>query len=356
LNQQQEKYMQQVDDIIAFELWDKTERQIAKFNIEKLPESIQLRVTQNYSEDNFRNIYRRTDFGAVRLVVNVNNPSFQGTRGVTRGCEIYLSLIPKFKQIEDRQRNQYDILLRRFAHNLIKFQTRFKGNFSRLISDAARSRPFKELKDEVKRRIEQDTDRAAEDVCQMSHRAVDLDAQIDTLRIIAGYADSPDSSNKIKVNLQKTIFRLINPFIEELRERGIEIRVVIPQASNHEDKVLADPGLFNAAMWQLLDNASKYVRDNTEILITATIDSTPQKLEILMTSICIDQDEEEAIFLEGKKGRHAGTKGEHGIGLYVVKKSLSLMGAKILVHNEGVEDEYKGFNYCRNRFIIEFSK
>lgn len=345
------------DDIVAFELWDKTGKLVADFGeINKLPKNFQLQVTENFREGELRNIYRNTDDGAVRLIVNTNSSFFQGTKGVARACQIYLSLIPKFKQIQNKERNYYDTLLRRFAHNLVKFQTRFKGNFSRLISDAARSRPFSELKDEVKRRIEQDTDRAAEDVAQMSHRAVDLDAQIDTLRIIAGYADSPDPSNKIGVSLQKTIFRLINPFVEELQKRNIKFIISIPQVNNNTEKVLVDPGLFNAAIWQLLDNASKYVKDNTEITISASLNTNPQTLELSMISVCIDKDEEELIFLEGKKGRHAGQKGEHGIGLYIVKKALGLMGAKISVKNEGIEDQHEGFQYCKNKFVIEFSR
>lgn len=343
------------NDVIGFHLWNASGEIIASHGeIDKLSPSFRLRFSENFHEGELRNIYRKTDEGAVQIIAGENSLLFQGNKSITRTCSVYLSFIPYFKQIRTSNRQHFDSIIRRFAHNLIKFQTRFKGNFARLISDTARERTFAEFQEEVKRRIESNTNIAAQDVCQMSHRAVDLDAQIETLRIISGYADSPSKNNKIKVNLQKTIFRLVNPFVEELRGRKIEVEVIIPPVVSGDDKVFVDPGLFNAAIWQLLDNASKYVLEGTNISISATLNSNPKKLELEMISVCIDTDELESIFLEGTKGRHSGKKGESGIGLFIVRKVLNLMGSKIHVQNQGFEKDNDGFPYCKHRFIIEF--
>jgi signal transduction histidine kinase len=350
--------MKENEKILAFELWDSTGKSVAKYyeDITKLPLCFQQKIMDNYTEDGIRNIYRNTESGSVRLIVKDDNPLFQGTKLVTRSCSVYLSLIPRFKQIESSSRQHFDSIIKRFAHNLIKFQIRFKNNFSRLISDTARSRPFSEFQDEVKRRIESNTNIAAQDVCQMSHRAFDLDAQIDTLRVISGYADPIKSDDKIKVDLQKAIFRLTNPFIEELRKKNIEINVNIPAMKTGVEKVIVAPGLFNSAIWQLLDNASKYVLNDTNININAVLDKNPKKLEFSMISIRIDEDEKETIFLEGQKGRHAGNKGENGIGLFIVRKALGLMNSKIYIEIGESEGIHNGFEYCKNKFIIEFNK
>lgn len=344
------------DGISFFQLWDATGRIVANYGEEhNLPVAFQLRPNENFREAGLQNVYRKTDNGSVRLVIEEANPLFQGSAARARACAIYLSLIPKLHQVERSQRQHFDAIIKRFAHNLIKLQTRFKGNFSRLISDTARSRPFSEFQDEVKRRIESNTLMAAQDVCQMSHRAVDLDAQIETLRIISGFADSAAPSSPIRVNLQKTIHRLANPFINELRKKGVEIDVSIPSVVSGEEKVIVIPELFNAAIWQLLDNASKYVLRDTPINISANLDSRPQMLGIVMTSICIDEDELELVFLEGRKGRHSGNRAGSGIGMFIVKKALELMNAKISVHNEGFESNHEGFKYCKHRFVIEFA-
>ncbi len=154
--------------------------------------------------------------------------------------------------------------------------------------------------------------------------------------------------------MQKTVFRLTNPFFDEFKKRNIVININIPKLKTGNEKVLIDPGLFNAAFWQLFDNASKYALNGRPIEITAKLNESPQKLEIEMVSVCIDEDETESIFSEGYKGRNAGVKSEHGIGLFIVRKALGLMNAKIAVKNEGFDSESDKFKYCKHRFIIEF--
>jgi len=348
--------MTENEPVLRFQLWNPAGKLIASYiDLEKLPQVYGIRVTENYTAEGWRNVYRKNELGGVRIIARESDPMFAGSRGRLLACEIYLSLIPKFRQVETSCRQHYDSIIRRFAHNLIKFQARFKGNFSRLISDTARARPYEEFRVEVEKRIKANTAVAAHDVCQMSNRAVDLDAQIDTLRIISGYAENGSSDTKIKVDIQKAIYRLTNPFLEEFKEKGIGVIIDIPAARTGEEKILLEPNLFNAAIWQLLDNASKYTLSKTNLTIRASITGKPQQLFIEMTSVCIEKDELELIFLEGTKGKHSGTKGESGIGLYIVRKALGIMGAKIFVVNDGPVCEEKGFSYCKHKFVIEFS-
>ena len=349
--------MHEFEEPGVIQLWDSSDKEVVSLGeLDKFPVLFQQRITENFKADGYRNIYKKIKSGSVRIIVKENNTFFQGTKMVTRNCAVYLSLIPKFKQVENSQRQHFDSIIKRFAHNLVKFQTRFKGNFGRLISDTARSRPFEELQEEVRRRIEANTSIAARDVCQMSHRAVDLDAQIETLRIISGYADSSRPESKIKVDLQKTIFRLVNPFIEELGKRRIKLNLNLPSVASGADKVLIAPNLFNAAIWQLLDNASKYALEGNDINISAVLEKGNQTLTFAMVSVCIDEDELEKVFYERYKGRHAKNKAVSGIGLYVVRKALSMMGGKISVKNDGFVTEVNGFRYCKHQFVIEFSK
>lgn len=345
------------DGVFGFEIWDANGKSVALHgDFDVLPEAFRVRVTENFTEDGYRNIYRKDGIGSVRIVAEADAELFQGSRAVKRACAVYLTLVPRFKQIETSHRQRFDAIVRRFAHNLVKFQTRFKGNFSRLVPDEVRSRPFAELKEKVKARIENNTAAAAADVCQLSHRAVDLDAQIDTLRIISGYADHTTATSRIRVDLVRAVYRIINPFFEELQERRVRINVNISPAASGAEKVTIDPILFNATIWQLMDNASKYVKDNTTIDITANLSLSPKTLEFTMTSVCIDADETETIFFEGTKGRHAGKKGENGIGLFIVKKALGLMSATISVGNEGYVCMDGGYNYCVHRFTISFNE
>ena len=343
------------DGIIFFELWDEKDKKIANVGeIDALPPSFHSKVEENFTESGLRNAYRKTAQGAVRMVIRANSPLLQGTKAISRACAIYITLVPKFQKIVQSERQHSDTIITRFAHNLTKFQTRFKGNFNRLVSDKARARPYAELREEVKNNIKANLDAAADDVSQMSHRAVDLDAQIETLRIISGFADTSAPTSPVRTDLRRAMFRLSNPFVDELNKKGISFNFDISVPKNETEKILIIHSLFNAAIWQLLDNASKYALENTDITISAVLNEPIQKLEFEMVSVCIEEDEYERIFQERFKGRHAKSKGGSGIGMFVVKKALDLMGAKIKVVNLEHVINKDGFSYCRNRFTIQF--
>lgn len=341
-------------NIIGFDLWDATGKWIAgeRFK-DTLPRELEDRTQENFTIGGYRNIYRTNTFGSVRIIESEDSQLFPGTKNATRAANIYLSLIPSIKKIEQGHRQRFDSIISRFAHNLTKLGVRFKSNFSTLISDKARSRPFSEFQDEVRKRIEANTSLAARDVCQIAHRSTDLDAQIEALRVISGYATKPADESLIKVDLAKTLFRLSNPFVPELDKRSISLTIDIPVGA---EKVMVDPMLLNAAIWQLLDNASKYVRKGSEIRFSGDTSANPQSLTISMCSVCIDPSEIENVFLEGTKGKHSGRLGEHGIGLFIVRKALQLMGAKIYILNNGHVCFEDDFPYCQQSFVITFQQ
>lgn len=350
------------DGIHFFELCDERGVAIAhRGKLSDFPEKFSISTQENFREESLKNIYRTNTFGSIHLIVDNNHELFQGKKAIQRACNIYFSLIPKFKLIQQSQRQSSDAVIRRFAHNLIKFQKRFKDNFDRLIPDKSRGRPYAELKSEVEQVVKEDPASAADDICQMSHRALDLDAQIETLRIIAGYADN--TGTPLTTNIKKAMYRLTNPFNHELKEKNVTVNINIDDeyADKHRLKVVH--GLFNATIWQLFDNICKYSLSETDITITADLESQPKQLSITMISVTIEESELETIFLENIQGRNVREKkdktgisqGGTGIGLYIVRKALGLMRAKIKVTNHGSVTRKDGIPYSKHTFDIEFN-
>jgi len=344
-----------IKDIIVLRVQDAEGVQVAAIgDISGLPNVFQENFEKNFSESGMRNIYRHTENGSVWLVVPEKSERFQGSKHISFACGIFLSLIPVFKQAEKKHRQHFDSIITRFSHNLVKFQRRFKDTFNFLAPDSARARPFVEFQDEVKKRIEENINKASSDVCHMAQRASDIDAQITILRIVSGYADSSIQIHKQKINLNKALYRLTNPFLRELNARNVSVKIKISEETGSLLKVSAVPEFFNVAIWQLFDNASKYVLNDTDINISAVLSAVPPRLEISMVSVCIDNDEKEKIFFEGYKGKYSGKKGQNGIGLYIVQKALKLMESKIFMQNDGDVCCVDGYKYCKNCFVIEF--
>lgn len=343
------------ESVVYFEIWNSKGKRVASVgDFDKLPAELQQRPRENFVSGRYRNAFRESDNGAVRLLFHRNNAELQGSKSISRACAIYLSLVPKFEKIAQAERQHSDALLKRFAHNLTHLQRRTKDTMNELVSDKARARPYKEFKEEVEKRIVANTSHAADVLCQMSHRTVDLDAQIETLRIISGFADESAPSVPLLTDLRRAMFRLTNPFVDELRRNKVELELRITQATSDKSKVLLTHSLFGAAVWQLLDNAVKYVLPGSTIVISALPDSRPQKLTIEMTSVRIDDDEYVKIFSERYTGRHAKNKAGSGIGMFIVSKALSLMGATIAVARLQDHGELDGVPYARHEFAIAF--
>ena len=353
---------QNKNEILYLELKDNKGKVIARHGEpSQFPEKFSEQPNENFTEKGFRNIYREKPKGTLHLIVHFDNEYFQGTKSIMRACEIYFSLIPKFKQIESSQRQSFDAITRRFSHNLINFQKRFKDNFDRLISDKSVARPYKDFKDEVERRIMGNTSDAANDICQMSHRARDLDAQIETLRIISGYADNTGSF--LSTDIKKALYRLTNPFVDELIKRDITIDIQISNNEAARNKIKLVHSFFNASIWHLFDNANKYALSGSTIVVTVDFNSTPKKLFIKMISITIEKYEENTIFLENRQGKNVKKLDDSGIaqdgvgiGLFIVRKALSLMKASIFVERGEFVKEEGGYPYNKNSFIISFNK
>lgn len=354
--------MNQIEDgIHFFELCNEKGSVIAsRGQLSDFPEKFSISTQENFRENSLRNIYRKNSLGSVHLIVDDKHELFQGSKSVQRACAIYLSLIPKFKLIQQGQKQSSDAVIRRFAHNLIKFQKRFKDNFDRLIPDKSRGRPYSELKTEVENVVKADVGAAADDICQMSHRALDLDAQIETLRIIAGYADN--TGTPLSTNIKKAMYRLTNPFSQELKDKSINIVIDIDDEYADKNRIKVVHGLFNASIWQLFDNICKYTLNDTDVTISADFLSQPKRLSISMISVTIEDSELETIFLENRQGRNVIKKKDKtgisqngtGIGLFIVRKALGLMKAKITVCNNGYVTQKDGLSFSKHSFDIEF--
>jgi len=341
------------DKLLFLELRDSEDKLVLEEgDISSLSSIFMLKERESFTEGKYRNVFRKQESGSVRIVFHSENELLQGSKSVQRACAIYLSLIPKLKQLKKSHQQSFDAIARRFAHNLSKFQSRFKDNFKQLIPDSFRGRPFEELRNEVKRKIELDVDGATYSVCQMSHRATDLDAQIEALRIISGFADRP--SVFLDTNIKRALYRLTNPFSDELQKKNVKIVLNINESTASQNKIKIVHELFNAAIWQIFDNVCKYVLKDTDVTITATLESDIKCLIIEMVSLTIDEDEVEKVFRENYRGRNAKDDEGSGIGLYIAWKALKLMNALISIKNNGVVLFVGGVSYSRHTFTITF--
>ena len=193
----------------------------------------------------------------------------------------------------------------------------------------------------------------------MSFRATDLDAQIETLKVLGGFIQPPKIL--FPVNIKNAMYRLTNPFVQRLSQRAVNVTVNIIESGTHNARANIAHGLFNVSVWQMFDNACKYVMPETTIEITMDMLSPHKRLFIKMISVTIEEDELIKIFGENFRGRHAKNlenldgQESSGIGLHIVQKALKYMKAKIRAENRGFVVNLNGISYSTHVFSIEFT-
>lgn len=343
--------------MIYYEVRNKKERTLAS-NFHECPSSA-INMTQGHEKDNLwlekreiRHVFRENDNGQVRLIIIGDEDLGNSTKGISRICDVYLGLIPKFTDIERSQRQHFDQIISRFAHNLVDLNKKLKINLERLAPDSTREKNYKDFLDSVEDKLSSNPRVAANDICQIAHSITDLEAQITSLRVISGLADEIEPS-LININIQRVLFRLQQPFLSEFEKKNINIENKINSDDATRKKVCVDPQLFNVALSQIFNNAIKYMLPNTPLIINADFNTDTCIVNISMKSLCIESDEVEKIFEEKYKGRNAKDIEGSGIGMFLARRALKIMRGDVNAKSdcENIEN-INGKKYCQNTFRI----
>jgi hypothetical protein len=167
------------------------------------------------------------------------------------------------------------------------------------------------------------------------------------------YNESP-SMEMVEHEVHKVILAVFNSFWYELIQNGVKIDI---KKSN--EKFVIDYDSVSAALAHLIDNTVKYIAQDTDLTVYIYREERGVVLDFEMISMYIYPDEIEKIFEEGYSGRvpkNIGTNGS-GIGLYMIKKLLSLNGAdiEIIVDHKGLIS-INNILYSKNIVKIVFNK
>lgn len=345
--------------MIYFEIRNKQRRVIAS-NISSCPVDIvglcrDHKKTNIWINENIRHVYRENEKGEVRLIILDDKDLANSKKGIARIADAYLSLISPLKIIEKEQRSRFDQIIKRFAHNLVDLDKQLKGILYRLAPDSIREKTYAEMVENVKSRIEKDTNATAKDICQITHSAYDLEAQITSLRVISGIAEEIGPSF-INVNIYRTIYRLQQPYIEDLSKKKVSIINNINPAEAEKFKVRVDPQLLNVAISQFLNNAVKYTLPDSTVILSADFDSDECVIKIEMVSIYVEDDERDKIFFERYKGKNAQSVDGSGIGMFLIKSAFKIMGGNIKLISAGESFTFNSIPYSKNTFLIYLKK
>lgn len=167
------------------------------------------------------------------------------------------------------------------------------------------------------------------------------------------YNEAP-SMEMVEHEVHKVILAVFNSFWYELIQSGIKIDI-----KKSQEKFVIDYDSVSAALAHLIDNTVKYIAQDTDLTVYIYREERGVVLDFEMISMYIYQDEVEKIYEEGYSGRIPKSIGANGngIGLYMIKKLLSLNEANIeIIVGQNDSISINNVLYSKNIVRIVFNK
>lgn len=153
--------------------------------------------------------------------------------------------------------------------------------------------------------------------------------------------------------IQKVILNILHTFFSDFNDNGIYVEV-----EEYLQRVYIDYESIQVALYHLIENATKYAKPYTTIMISFDDNIKFVDVSFKMESLYIAEDELEKILEEGYSGRKAK---EHsldgdGIGMWRINQMMTLNKGLFKVIRGDIYTDYQGKLYAENEFILTFPK
>ncbi len=318
--------------MIFYEIKDQSDGQILVSTVSECPFG-----------SSYKTIEKSESGWSIRILASRDEELAKSTRIAARTIKAFAEMASVARGMKKKHDSGY----KAFFHNLVTTHAQLQGEIESIIPEVSLidAENHSQQLAIAREAVRKNPGVAAEALLEILKRTGDLQAQIHGLRILTNDV-APDFAVH---NIEKVLFRIIQPFLEKFHEANLDIRV---HAKNAEErKVVLDYRLFNVAMHQFLSNAIKYAKPNSYIDITFDIETT--ELQMTMISVQIEPGELEKIFEFGESGINARAFSGDGIGMYMIKKALEIMNTEMKIFPDpAYQENIYGVPYCKNIFTI----
>lgn len=166
-----------------------------------------------------------------------------------------------------------------------------------------------------------------------------VSSMLDVARIQSGTMVYTKSNFELGTLLKKNL----DTFAERLEEKQVHLKVEVDPEQDYY--VCADPDSVYRVIYNLLDNAIKFVNENGEIVLRMNQQENMIFTSVYNTGDGISQKDAKQIFERFYKADKSRSKNRHGmgIGLYLVRTIIREMGGDIYVSSK--EGEYAQFSF-----------
>lgn len=259
-------------------------------------------------------------------------------------------IVEKWQEIRQSilvsKKNQVDTL----KHNIEHINSNSINEFYTFISQDELLRNHKQMIEIIKEKLKDNKDSGAKLIARLARHNLNIKTELS----VATKLNNPDSiPNYSSINPRNAIMTNIYMLYPDFKKRNIYVQV-----DEFRNRITSDFEAIQVATYYVIENASKYAKENSHFQIS--FDDTPEELKIvfLMNSLYIDEEDENNIFTEGYKGTQAIKSGKtgKGIGLYRARKLLMFCNSQIHIEPGSELKKSNDLYYSDNKFVITIPK
>lgn len=259
-------------------------------------------------------------------------------------------MINKYQEIKESifrtKKNQIDTL----KHNIEHINSNSINEFYTFISQDELLRNHKQMIEIIKKKLKDNEYGGAELIARLARHNLNIKTELS----VATKLNNPDAlPNYSLINPRNAIMTNIYMLYPDFKKRNIFVIV-----DEYRERVTTDFEALQVATYYVIENISKYAKDKSQFQIS--FEDAPDELKIIfaMTSLYLDEEDENNIFAEGYKGSQAIKSGRSGkgIGLYRARKLLMFCDSQIHVEPGLEKTNSKGLYYSDNKFVITLPK
>lgn len=257
--------------------------------------------------------------------------------------------IPKEK-FEDEAKVNEQLRVNRLVHNLTSINAHNIQEIYDLVPQDILSANYQTQLDFIQKEIKKDVRKASLMFLRIAKHNIHMKSEFSIYRKL----DRSDAELDLRRHpIQKVLLNVLHTFFVDFTNNGIFVEV-----GNYYGRVLVDYETIQVALYHLIENASKYTKPDTNILIQFNETDSATTITVTMTSLFVEEDEVEKIFIEGYSGKHAKQLGLHGdgIGMWRISQMMTLNKGSVKFINGTNRFISGGHVYGENQIILSFVK
>jgi|GEM_PF-3212387 signal transduction histidine kinase len=321
-----------------------------KFPISEIP----------YSTILTKRVSKRQKFFYYRIKFGTNEAVFEFTsseidkKAIDSVANIIDKLIPTFEDEIERIKVNETQRTKRLKHNLITHNTMILQEIFNLIPQDVIADKISNQLQYVSSVISANSRSVGQALIRILKNASLSKAEFDVHEVL--YRSDVPALEFDTHRMHKLLKLAFSSFWLDFLEKKITI-----QLNESFLNVRIDYKTISAVLCHLLDNATKYTLNNTDLHIHISLEGNYVVTEFDMISLRIDDDEVGIIFQEHYSGRYAkrlGLEGQ-GIGMYIVNKFIRLNNGRIELQRNCVPRNARTIEdiiYEQNRFKLFLPK